>query len=384
MTAEPATPTARPTATPDPGDRTARRTSPPRGSQTEAPETTAMRAGRGRNGGALAPILWADVRVQVAPRRRRPPHGDDVRGPPPSTPATATRPCAAFEDAVAELGGRRGGACAFASGMGAISAVVLGLCSAGRPHRGPAPDLRRDPAAAAGGLPPLRHRRHARRRHRPRRLRRGGAARADGAGAGRDAGQPLPRPRRPRRARRPSPARSPSSTRPSPPRSASARSTTASTWSCTRRPRRIAGHNDATPRRGRRRPRAHRLALGLRRAAGRQRLALRRPERPARPAHARRCACASRPRPPGGWPRCSRRHPAVALGPLPGPRLAPPARPGQAPAAAHSAASSPSTSPGASRRPRRSSRRSTCAGWRRRWAGPRRWSPIPPPARTPA
>jgi cystathionine beta-lyase/cystathionine gamma-synthase len=93
------------------------------------PETTAIRAGRADNDTALAPILWATttfvtptveegrrLATSVGPNRFYARYGNPtVNG---------------FEHAVAELEGAET-ARAFASGMGAISAVVLGLCSQG-------------------------------------------------------------------------------------------------------------------------------------------------------------------------------------------------------------------------------------------------------------
>lgn len=94
-----------------------------------AQETIAVTAGRSDSGGALAPLVWAsstfemtslaDGRSQaMRPRTTRfyGRHGNpSVR---------------AFEDAVAELEGAEA-AMAFASGMGAVCAVVLGLCNRG-------------------------------------------------------------------------------------------------------------------------------------------------------------------------------------------------------------------------------------------------------------
>ena len=95
-----------------------------------APETTAILAGRGANGSALAPVVWATSTFEsatVAEGRRM------------ATSTSADRfysrygnpTVNAFEDAVAELEGAEG-ARAFASGMGAVTAVVLGLCSSGQ------------------------------------------------------------------------------------------------------------------------------------------------------------------------------------------------------------------------------------------------------------
>lgn len=93
------------------------------------PETVAIRAGRADNDRALAPILWATttfVTPSVAEGRQL------------ATSACSNRfytrygnpTVQGFEDAIAQLEGAES-ARAFASGMGAVSAVVLGLCSAG-------------------------------------------------------------------------------------------------------------------------------------------------------------------------------------------------------------------------------------------------------------
>jgi cystathionine beta-lyase/cystathionine gamma-synthase len=93
------------------------------------PQTRAIRAGRADNETALAPILWATttfvtpsveegrrMATQVGAQRFYSRYGNPtVRG---------------FEDALAQLEHAED-ARAFASGMGAISAVVLGLCSKG-------------------------------------------------------------------------------------------------------------------------------------------------------------------------------------------------------------------------------------------------------------
>ena len=93
------------------------------------PETRAIRAGRADNATALAPILWATttfVTPTVEEGRRM------------ATMAGANRfygrygnpTVRGFEDAIASLENAED-ARAFASGMGAISAIVLGLCSRG-------------------------------------------------------------------------------------------------------------------------------------------------------------------------------------------------------------------------------------------------------------
>lgn len=94
-----------------------------------APETRAILAGRTANQGALAPILWATSAFT---------YDSVVEGRALATGVASDRfysrygnpTVNAFEEAVADLEGAE--ACrAFASGMGAISAVVLGLCSKG-------------------------------------------------------------------------------------------------------------------------------------------------------------------------------------------------------------------------------------------------------------
>jgi cystathionine beta-lyase/cystathionine gamma-synthase len=102
---------------------------PPSNDGALHPETRAIRAGRADNDTALAPILWATttfVTPTVEEGRRM------------ATMAGANRfysrygnpTVRGFEDAIAELEGAET-ARAFASGMGAVSAVILGLCSKG-------------------------------------------------------------------------------------------------------------------------------------------------------------------------------------------------------------------------------------------------------------
>lgn len=93
------------------------------------PDTIAIEAGRAEQGGALAPVVWASTAFTtetaaeasslasaVDPGRFYSRHGNpSVR---------------AFEQAIAALEGAEA-ARAFASGMGAITAVVLGICSSG-------------------------------------------------------------------------------------------------------------------------------------------------------------------------------------------------------------------------------------------------------------
>ncbi len=93
------------------------------------PETRAIRAGRADNATALAPILWASTTFVT-------PTVDEGRRM--ATMAGANRfygrygnpTVRGFEDAIASLENAED-ARAFASGMGAISAIVLGLCSSG-------------------------------------------------------------------------------------------------------------------------------------------------------------------------------------------------------------------------------------------------------------
>ncbi|MFN0092106.1 MAG: trans-sulfuration enzyme family protein [Acidimicrobiales bacterium] len=101
---------------------------PPAPAPCWAPETLAVCAGRSDNGGALAPVLWASTTFEVsaADSRRLA-----------TTPRTSrfyarhgNPSVRAFEDAVAGLEGAEA-ALAFASGMGAICGVVLGLCARG-------------------------------------------------------------------------------------------------------------------------------------------------------------------------------------------------------------------------------------------------------------
>ena len=92
-------------------------------------DTRAIRAGRVDNQNALAPILWATSTFTAA-------SVDDARELAADTHSTrfysryGNPTVRAFEDAVADLEGTES-ARAFASGMGALSAIVLGLCSSG-------------------------------------------------------------------------------------------------------------------------------------------------------------------------------------------------------------------------------------------------------------
>ena len=93
------------------------------------PDTRAIRTGRGGDGTALAPVLWATSTFAS-------PSVDEARRMATSVGAErfysryGNPTVAGFEQAIAELEGAEA-ARAFASGMGAVSAVVLGLCSTG-------------------------------------------------------------------------------------------------------------------------------------------------------------------------------------------------------------------------------------------------------------
>ena len=91
--------------------------------------TVAVRAGRGHNDTALAPVLWSSSAfVADGFDHARQLAGDTTD---PKFYGRNSNPTVAdFEHAMAELEGAEASR-AFASGMGAVSAVVLALCSAG-------------------------------------------------------------------------------------------------------------------------------------------------------------------------------------------------------------------------------------------------------------
>ncbi len=113
-----------PDPAPDPDPTTA-----PRPAPALHPETMAIRAGRADNDTALAPILWATTTFVT-------PTVDEGRRLATSIGSSrfysryGNPTVNAFEAAMAEMEGAET-ARAFASGMGAITAVVLGLCSQG-------------------------------------------------------------------------------------------------------------------------------------------------------------------------------------------------------------------------------------------------------------
>ena len=114
---------------PDPTSPESTATEPSAAGDGWAPETVAIRTGRSANGSALAPVMWASSTFVAE-------SVDEGRRMATSTSASTfysrygNPSVNAFEEAVAELEGAEG-ARAFSSGMGAIAAVVLGLCSKG-------------------------------------------------------------------------------------------------------------------------------------------------------------------------------------------------------------------------------------------------------------
>lgn len=92
-------------------------------------ETRAIRAGRADNDTALAPILWATTTF-VTPTVDEGRRMATVAGAPRFYTRYGNPTIGAFEQAIANMEGAES-ARAFASGMGAVSAVILGLCSAG-------------------------------------------------------------------------------------------------------------------------------------------------------------------------------------------------------------------------------------------------------------
>ena len=93
------------------------------------PETQAIRAGRSASGSSLAPVLWPSAAF-VSPDAATAARFAKTAGVSEFYGRYGNPTVAAFEEAIAELEGA-GRARAFSSGMGAISAVVFGLCSSG-------------------------------------------------------------------------------------------------------------------------------------------------------------------------------------------------------------------------------------------------------------
>ncbi len=93
------------------------------------PHTRAIRSGRGNNDTALAPVLWASSTFFTGTVDEAHTFATDITAPKfygrHSNPTVAD-----FQDAIASLEGAEA-ARAFASGMGAVSATILGLCSSG-------------------------------------------------------------------------------------------------------------------------------------------------------------------------------------------------------------------------------------------------------------
>ena len=98
-------------------------------SAPQQPATRAITAGRAHSGNSLAPALWASSVWQSADLLDARKRATGVRSAE-FYGRYANPTVSSFEDAVAQMEGAEA-ALAFASGMGAISTVVLALCSAG-------------------------------------------------------------------------------------------------------------------------------------------------------------------------------------------------------------------------------------------------------------
>ena len=92
-------------------------------------DTVAIRSGRDANCSSLAPVLWP-TSTFVAPDAAAARRMATTAGAVEFYSRYGNPTVAAFESAIAELEGAEA-ARAFSSGMGAVSAVVLGLCSSG-------------------------------------------------------------------------------------------------------------------------------------------------------------------------------------------------------------------------------------------------------------
>ena len=101
----------------------------PQQGQPVQPETLAIRAGRSANGSSLAPVLWA-TSTFVTPTVEEGRKMATSVGAAQFYTRYGNPTVNAFEEAIADLEGAEA-ARAFSSGMGAIAAVVLGLCSKG-------------------------------------------------------------------------------------------------------------------------------------------------------------------------------------------------------------------------------------------------------------
>lgn len=93
------------------------------------PQTVAVRTGRSANGSSLAPVLWA-TSTFITPTIDEGRRAATTAGAREFYSRYGNPTVAAFEDAIAEMEGAEA-ARAFASGMGAITGAVLGLCSSG-------------------------------------------------------------------------------------------------------------------------------------------------------------------------------------------------------------------------------------------------------------
>jgi cystathionine beta-lyase/cystathionine gamma-synthase len=101
----------------------------PRDDAAQRPATRAIRAGRGASGSSLAPALWASSTWESAGLADAHRRATAVRGRE-FYSRYANPTVRSFEEALAELEGAED-ALAFASGMGAVAATVLSLCSSG-------------------------------------------------------------------------------------------------------------------------------------------------------------------------------------------------------------------------------------------------------------
>ncbi len=105
------------------------RSDPPAPSRVPHPQTVAITAGRERDASSLAPVLWPTSTfhapsIAESAKRGRTPRSTDFYS------RLGNPSVQSFADAVAELEGAEAGL-AFSSGMGAISSVVMALCSQG-------------------------------------------------------------------------------------------------------------------------------------------------------------------------------------------------------------------------------------------------------------
>src|SRR4051794_22933828 len=99
------------------------------GPEAWRPQTKAIRSGRRPDDAALAPTLWPTTAF-VTPTVEEGRQAATMVGHDQFYSRYGNPTVRAFENAIADLEGAES-ARAFASGMGAVTAVVLGLCSSG-------------------------------------------------------------------------------------------------------------------------------------------------------------------------------------------------------------------------------------------------------------